>query len=417
MSILHIEVPSFTSIHEVDSFIAQSLDIQLDEDGVDVKRLEGRFWNESVLYRRLRLLKQIYGQNPAVDKRFDSNRQAHLRRINENRDTIPRDSHMENGSHIRIHAQAFEYGFSAINNANSRCFGGGRIVRFLDLGCSPGGFSSWLLKNNPGVEGVGITLPDERSQFPLQIDPAFLTIGKYQVRYADIIDIVSVSPGDGALPIIESKHSLRQPYDLVIAGAFPTMQDSTPWGYRTQLLVAQVFLIIANTAPGGSAIVLIKTKPILLHLDIIGLLRQAFDSISAHKAGKLHAVRSSCYLVCRGFHASAEEIERMAGKLRYALQWLGEKALAMSSETGGSSTAGYNFLLSADSPEQVFDTNDRFVLNLLRPVWKSQYDAIHTDLAKVLVAEYGATAGSVATHSGTDEPKQRRVRTKRGKRA
>ncbi|CAF5074043.1 unnamed protein product, partial [Rotaria socialis] len=40
-----------------------------------------------------------------------------------------------------------------------------RIKHFLDLGCAPGGFSRWIIENNPSCTGLGITLPPDLGGF------------------------------------------------------------------------------------------------------------------------------------------------------------------------------------------------------------------------------------------------------------
>ena len=41
--------------------------------------------------------------------------------------------------------------------------------RFLDLGCAPGGFSSFLLSDPRCAGGYGVTLPEEMGGFPLRV--------------------------------------------------------------------------------------------------------------------------------------------------------------------------------------------------------------------------------------------------------
>ncbi|OSX62149.1 hypothetical protein POSPLADRAFT_1143672 [Postia placenta MAD-698-R-SB12] len=342
-----LQVPTLASIAEVDAFIkvaAQTL-IQGEEQG---KLFEKRIWNESYRYRCLRLLKHVYGSNPTVDRRFREGFERNARSLEETSATSD-----------LFHLRAFETGFGALNDANAGCFGGGRVKRFLDLGCSPGGFSSWLLKNNPDTKGTGVTLPEEHAKLPVQVEPALRSHGRYQVIYEDIIDIGVKALEQNMCPSIPLDDSFTGLYDLVIAGAFPTMQGRAPWWHRVQLLLSQLLIVLTHVAQGGSVLVLVKTKPQLLTMDILGVLQQVFRFVLAHKAGGLHSYCQSSMLA-----SPTDPALNLANRMP---------------------------LLSADSAEQVFDNQYRSLLQLLQPVWELQYKAIRKDLARILAPEKEAT--------------------------
>lgn len=340
---------------------------------------EKRIWNESYRYRCLRLLKHVYGSNPTVDRRFREGFERNARSLEETSATSD-----------LFHLRAFETGFGALNDANAGCFGGGRVKRFLDLGCSPGGFSSWLLKNNPDTKGTGVTLPEEHAKLPVQVEPALRSHGRYQVIYEDIIDIGVKALEQNMCPSIPLDDSFTGLYDLVIAGAFPTMQGRAPWWHRVQLLLSQLLIVLTHVAQGGSVLVLVKTKPQLLTMDILGVLQQVFRFVLAHKAGGLHSVRSSCYLVCHGFHGTTEQVMHLSTRLCHALKYCQSSMLASPTDPA-LNLANRMPLLSADSAEQVFDNQYRSLLQLLQPVWELQYKAIRKDLARILAPEKEAT--------------------------
>jgi 23S rRNA U2552 (ribose-2'-O)-methylase RlmE/FtsJ len=64
----------------------------------------------------------------------------------------------------------------------------GDISRYLDLGCSPGGFSTWVMSKNPESKGLGITLPVEMAGLPMVSFPE----GNYTVKYRDVTRLEDV---------------------------------------------------------------------------------------------------------------------------------------------------------------------------------------------------------------------------------
>ncbi|PCH37040.1 hypothetical protein WOLCODRAFT_128005 [Wolfiporia cocos MD-104 SS10] len=388
-----------TCIEDVDRMITYALTQWSPQDNPT----GAQFWDLSLPYRRLRILKRLYGAHPAVDRSFNKQRDAYFRQRLENTHTP--------------HLQTYETAFASINRANGGCFFGGRVKRFLDLGCSPGGFSSWLLKNNKGVRGVGITLAaDEEGGFPFHVDPSLCAKTKYRVRYEDVIQLAMTSVSVDKNPVVPIRDNpsidtddQTATYDLIIAGAFFTLQGHIKWWNRAQLTLSQLLLVVSNLAQGGSGIFVVNTKPSLVILDVVGVLRRCFTSVLAQKGGRLHAQRSSCYLVCRGFHASREDLEEITGRVRAALRLLGtvSESLGSNSVTGDSDSEPemeddhealvdrqqlrwFNLrLMSGVSAAEVYDKQQQFVLRLFEPLWTSQFEAIHTNFAQILLKEYG----------------------------
>ncbi|KAF9809035.1 hypothetical protein IEO21_07608 [Rhodonia placenta] len=391
-----LALPSVTSIVEADEFIAGHSDAVQHAAIIHLNAFEVDFWNKSLSLRRLLLLKRLFRSNPAVETRFRERRDIHLQAIGGNDEPS------------RVHLFAYVKAFSLINRANGGCFGGGKVHRFLDLGCSPGGFSSYVLKHNWGAQGVGVTLPDEEDRIPVQIDSDLLA--NYDVRYTDVVAFVARSTETDTPPAILAHDGSPVRYDLVIAGAFPVLQGAIPWWRRTQLVFAQLILIFANISKGGSAIVAINTKAFLWTVDVIGMLRQCFETVTAHKTGRLHAVRTSCYLVCRGFRATSEEVDRFTGRLHGALLFLAAVPMESSQDDNGRWEYKHGPedtpLVSGQSAAEIFTVHHRFVLDLFEPLWEVQYNAIRVDLAGVLVDLYGAEAGipKYAESDGFDSP-------------
>ncbi|KAH9950716.1 hypothetical protein B0H21DRAFT_681542, partial [Amylocystis lapponica] len=347
------------------------------------------FWEQSFQQRRLVHIKRLFGAHPAVDAQFKERR----------------DKHLQSGTQTTslVHVRCYEGAFENINRANAGCFGGGRVHRFLDLGCSPGGFSSWLLKANRDAVGLGLTLANGEAKFLMSDEPAAIGGERYLVRNDNIITLAMGAVAKGLNPVVTLDKDLGHgvvfadanddPYDIVIAGAFPTMEVHVPWWRRVQLVLSQVLVVMSNVAPGGACVVVINTKPYLWIVDLIGMLRASFLSVSACKSGKFHAKRSSCYLVCRGFRATEQDMRDYTSRIRAALEHLDHVAYESRIDGGEVDTQlGVSEdlpLLSGQSASSIFEAQSRFVLDLFEPIWETQFYAIRTEFAAILSSQTG----------------------------
>lgn len=339
---------------------------------------EHRFLSISQQFRRLLEIKKEYGRHPAVAQQFESRRQAQL--------NAPAAS---SGHSFRI---AYENAIWDMSRTRGDCFEGNHGYRILDLGCSPGGFSNWLLENNATAVGVGVTLPDEDAKFKVAFDGTRLNEQRYALVYADVIPLAMKSIVENSNPIAslagctlarETAHrDFTTPYDLVIAGAFPTLNVFVSWWYRIQLTLSQVLFAIPNLAPGGAFIMVTKNKPFRWLVELLSIFRRCFTDVSASKGS--HKVRSSCYIVCRGYHATDEQrgdtIERLRSALK-KLENIEDIPRGLTDDHGHRNERSMSLLFSC-SDEELFDQEREFFLGILEPQWDAQYDAIKGSLDK-----------------------------------
>ena len=274
-----------------DSSIA-SLDGVGDQIYGELNIFERHFFHSSV-YPRLRAIKQEYGQDPRIDARFESKRKH--------------SNFQSSNSNAR---DQFEAIFSTINRAVDDVFVGGNIKVFLDLGCAPGGFSKFVLENNPDSRGLGITLP----AIPL-VKTGVLSSNRYRVDIADItkINFEAYRP--------PNKRLEKTGYDLIIAGAFPTGMSITA-AERATLALSQLHVVLSCLKGGGKCVMVAGTKAVLWSIEMFAVLRRVFQSVTPAKHEKIHADRSSCYFVCQGFRKGSEEVEAMKCRVKRALETL-----------------------------------------------------------------------------------------------
>lgn len=314
------------------------------------------------------------------------------------------------------HLQAFSKVFGELNNQlSSRPFGPNKIRTFLDLGSSPGGFSSAVIRHNARtlVGGVGVTLPDDVAPYP-QPDVQELRDRRYETRYFDLLKFVERCIEDKREPWIElpgeersnegpsTETQNRPAYDLVIAGAFPTGQGQVLWRHRQQLALAQLYIVMTNLRPGGSCVLVCNTKAFAWVVDLVGFLRKVFGSVRALKGKVLHARVPSCYLICESFgghsegsgsHGEGANVEMDNGRTRVkeVLVWVKERLVEADVEAKSKESAGGHDEAevrddSSDGPNTGGNMDNVVGVGLLPeyPDLKALYDGEHEAFIRLL---------------------------------
>lgn len=172
------------------------------------------FIARSAIYRDLGNLKHMYGKDPVVDEAFAKRKESYQRDSNASEDV----RHRQDVQHLKHFCKAF----GEMNDANERCFS--NVQSFLDIGCAPGGFSSWILENDVHSKGVGVTLPSNEG-LNWALDDKYRAESRYGLHEADVINSVLDSSACGP-PLTPDKK-----YDLVMLAL------CVPWA-----AVAKVYL-------------------------------------------------------------------------------------------------------------------------------------------------------------------------------
>ncbi|KAK7691464.1 hypothetical protein QCA50_004863 [Cerrena zonata] len=354
-----------------------------------ISPFERRFAHVSPTHQQLLHIKQIYGSHPTVDQSYNN------RRANQK---------ASSAAPPHIYRLGYERVLSEISQGQGHVFDNGRVHRFLDLGFSPGGFSNWLLNNNPRASGVGITLSDTEAGYVYAPDDAS-ALGdpnRFTPIFDNIIAFTQNSLSNGTNPIhsVIPGNGNAPEFDLVVAGAFPTMEGKLPWYHRVQLALSQLYIVLFNLQNNGSAMFVINTKPFVWQVEVLAILKNCFRSVETAK-GSIHKTRTSCYVVCKGFQRSNPSettfISQYLRSLRATLLTLAQISAAQIDVDPEDSMPS----ISGRSADDIFNAEGRFILDLFQPRWKEQYDAIHEELKKVL--ESGHTgAGNSARGANRD---------------
>ncbi|KAL1747161.1 hypothetical protein HDZ31DRAFT_32463 [Schizophyllum fasciatum] len=171
-------------------------------------------------------------------------------------------------------------------------------MNFLDLGCCPGGFSSYVLEKNPDATGVGVSLPSGH-EYLLENELR----ARHELLWADLLQYdVRSAPVAAAVGFVDLPWGLRcRQFDLVILDGHPLRsQKATTNSVGPRLLVTQLLLALRTVRYGGALIVKLSgvdrpdTQAVLWALDALA------TRLTAYKPVSMHATRDTFYAVAEG---------------------------------------------------------------------------------------------------------------------
>lgn len=184
-------------------------------------------------------------------------------------------------------------------------------LRFLDLGCCPGGFTAYILEKNKIARGLGISLPTEDGGHAYCLDnrlrrQTFISqdLTKFQLS--------SSAPVAGMNLKAVPRDIEKRQFDLAVLGASPL----SSWrGNRDSdlLLVSQLVLGLQGVKTGGTIIVLLHNPESSQTARVLYLLDKISKKLTAHKPTSVHSDRSSFYAIAQGVGlGKGEEVTRNA---------------------------------------------------------------------------------------------------------
>ncbi|KDR84616.1 hypothetical protein GALMADRAFT_55647, partial [Galerina marginata CBS 339.88] len=252
---------------------------------------------------------------------------------------------------------------------NLRCIPGNEPVDFLDLGCCPGGFSSYILGKNRKANGTGVSLPvaegghefflEDRHRSRFQLFSANFTYYQLGSSVIDNERLQSV-PSD----------VLGKPFDIVLLDGHQlrTQVSALPWD-SDRLLISQLILAIQSVKEGGTIIM----KLPMPHKPVTARILHLFETISSRllrwKPKLMHANRGIFYAVAKGVGRGED-----SHKIPIILQAL--KNLWFSLTFGGGEASGrhilpedLDFLISMDD---LVSYRLDWLTKLGTPLWKVQ---------------------------------------------
>lgn len=191
--------------------------------------------------------------------------------------------------------------------------------RFLDLGCAPGGFSSFLLDDPRCSAGFGVTLPSLSGGFPVRVRS-----DRFLLQHADLFEL---GPRDLLAPEVHicicDAQYLRNniSWDDQYRGVHCRSKQHGVWA----LIAKQFWLGLTRVATGGVFIFRFGWRepdyddPATnwykkCTMRLFTLLHDLFGQVNDVKSDVYNALQSSFYVCCAGFHRRRFE-ERQVAKL------------------------------------------------------------------------------------------------------
>ncbi|KAJ7069998.1 hypothetical protein C8F01DRAFT_1114919 [Mycena amicta] len=180
----------------------------------------------------------------------------------------------------------------------------GLCFQFLDLGCCPGGFTSYILGKNPNARGAGISLPVENGGHACLLDEEHFN--RFDLHWADLTKyqlgaVLIDDPSLQSLPVDPFT------FDLVCIDGHPLRSTNSPhlpasfYLLSDRLLISQLIIGLAAAAP-GSTLVLKASKPErLITSQLIFLFDLLCADVRTWKPICMHATRSTFYIIGKGF--------------------------------------------------------------------------------------------------------------------
>nr|GAT49855.1 predicted protein [Mycena chlorophos] len=177
-------------------------------------------------------------------------------------------------------------------------------IRFLDLGCCPGGFTSYILAKNPNARGAGISLPVENGGHACLLSQTQLD--RFDLHWADMtrFQLGAVLIDDPALQDLPIE---PENFDLVLIDGHPLRTSDSPRLSKAfdllsdRLLISQLLIGLA-AARMGSTIILKASKPErLVTSQLMFLMDLLCADVRTWKPVCIHSTRDTFYVVGKGF--------------------------------------------------------------------------------------------------------------------
>ncbi|KII89652.1 hypothetical protein PLICRDRAFT_107951 [Plicaturopsis crispa FD-325 SS-3] len=241
---------------------------------------------------------------------------------------------------------------------------------FLDLGCSPGGFSSYILAQNALAKGVGVSLDVEKGGHVCLLEQN----ERFEHLSADLT-YYQLGPAHIPAPTLQTAPSDIQlrTFDLAVLDGHQlrTQVSANEWD-RDRLLISQVILGLRAVKSGGTIVVklshpeMVQTAKLLYAFDKLGHLR-------LHKPSTIHTNRGTFYAVVKSL-AKGQNAQAIRACVLEGLE-----KLWVELTFGGD---GHGRFLTDDDLDFILttqDLEDTFIQRLVelgRGVWTTQADAL-----------------------------------------
>ncbi|TFK77924.1 hypothetical protein K466DRAFT_607528 [Polyporus arcularius HHB13444] len=199
--------------------------------------------------------------------------------------------------------------------------------KFLDVGCAPGGFSSYILQKNFKAKGTGIYLPESAGGHPMLLEKR----QRYKHLPQDLLQY-DCSPTSGDEVSLDSRkrlpltfirtfsivvldgHALRtyQHHFEPTPGPDVDMLNAAHGAYRDRLLITQMFIALQSVALSGTIVMRLSHSECFPALQLLYLLDSVSNELVVHKPQTMHKVRGTSYVIAKGVCSFREQVNKGA---------------------------------------------------------------------------------------------------------
>ncbi|KAF5372158.1 hypothetical protein D9758_005045 [Tetrapyrgos nigripes] len=191
--------------------------------------------------------------------------------------------------------------------------------RFLDLGCCPGGFSSYILKKNKNATGVGISLPVDQGGYDSALEEGllerftlhFVNLTKYNLAVDPATATFNSSTGTTGSAFLRLEDQLgasgpSKKFDLILLGCSHVRKNDDIRWEVDQLLLSQLVIALGYIRPGGKIVMKMSIMERILTSKTIRFFDLLCERVETVKPLTMHAKRGSFYLVAHGVGRGVE---------------------------------------------------------------------------------------------------------------
>ncbi|EIN04011.1 hypothetical protein PUNSTDRAFT_139053 [Punctularia strigosozonata HHB-11173 SS5] len=260
----------------------------------------------------------------------------------------------------------------------------GRPMKFLDLGCCPGGSASYILERHQSASGIGVSLESERGLQTDTLDRPPLP-NRLEMRFGDMLSWYCgplSSSGNHSSPPFDGSESLvwppfsqsRRLFNLVVIHAHYISRKGAEPLERDRLLVSQLIIALQAVRIGGTLLVKLARADSPAHAKIIRMLDDLSLVITLWKPTTMQANRGSFYVVAKG--VGLRERGRLLGSYLTGLRRVWLKLYRGRLERNGDqrmSDADLNFVITN---EKLVDGYLPRLVTLCNPIWRRQIGAL-----------------------------------------
>jgi len=252
-------------------------------------------------------------------------------------------------------------------------------MKFLDLGCCPGGFTSYILDKNSKAKGCGISLEVEKGGHSFRLEDYHQS--RFELIYADLT-YYQLDPSITHSPQLKSLPPQIEPRscDLVVLDGhlLRTQEGAQSWDYD-RLLISQLILGLETVKHGGTILVKLSRPDSGRTAKLLCMLDMVCRKLSTFKPQTMHKNRGTFYAIAKEFGLGVDAI-----RLPAIIEGL--KNLWFELTFGGENGCG-RWMLESDldfviSTEDLIDGYLSRLIELGRDVWMVQAEALRVLLAK-----------------------------------